>query len=293
MPKFRTVAPGLVAAALFASGCSINLNAEQWVGREDKTFAVSGKPELTLKTFDGPIEVTTWDKASVGLTIERRAGTQADAEALKVTSSQDGNRIVVEAIQPPREVQVGMHVGRSVRFIVSVPKNTDLVARTGDGSITINAVHGRLDLNSGDGSITGTGLDGQVTAHTGDGSISLDGVTGRVSVDTGDGSVRVAGSPSVLKAHTGDGSVTLSLNPGTAITEDWEITTGDGGVKLELPASTNAQLDASTGDGGISARDFGLEPQGEERNELRGTLGKGGPTLKVRTGDGSITIARR
>ena len=293
MLKFRAVAPALVASAILGSGCSINLSAEHYIGKEEKTFAVTGKPELSLKTFDGAIEVTTWDKPVVGLTIERRAGSQADAEALKVTTSQDGNRIVVEAVQPERALQMGIHVGRSVRFIVSVPKNTDLVARTGDGSIAVTGVHGRLELRSGDGSVTGTGLDGEVAAHTGDGSVALDGVKGKVDVDTGDGSVRIAGAPTALTAHTGDGSVALDLDAGTAIKANWEITTGDGGVRLTLPGTINAELDASTGDGSINASDFGLQTDRDSRNELRGRIGAGGSTLKVRTGDGGITIAKK
>ncbi len=293
MLKFRAVAPGLVAAAFLGSGCSINLSAEHYIGKEDRTFAVTGTPELSLKTFDGSIEVTTWDKPTVGLTIERRAGTQADAEALNVTATQDGNRIVVEAVQPERSVQVGFHVGRSVRFVVSVPKNTNLVARTGDGSIAVTGVHGTLELRSGDGSVTGTSLDGEVVANTGDGSVSLEGVKGRVDVNTGDGSVRIAGAPTSLRAHTGDGSVALNLETGTAIKENWDITTGDGSVSVELPGSINAELDASTGDGTINAGDFGLHADGESKRELRGRLGSGGPTLKVRTGDGGITIAKR
>ena len=217
MLKFRAVAPALVASAILGSGCSINLSAEHYIGKEEKTFAVTGKPELSLKTFDGSIEVTTWDKSVVGVTIERRAGSQSEAEALKVTSSQDGNRIMVEAVQPERTMQVGIHVGRSVRFVVSVPKNTDLVARTGDGSITVTGVHGRLELRSGDGSVTGTGLDGEVVADTGDGSVALEGVKGKVDVNTGDGSVRIAGTPTTLRAHTGDGSVALDLESGTTI----------------------------------------------------------------------------
>ena len=292
MSKLRVVA-ALAAAAVVGSGCSINLSAEHWVGKEEKTFTVTGRPELSLKTFDGSIEVTTWDKPVVGLTIERKAGSQAEGEALKVTTAQDGNRITAEALQPERTVQVGIHVGRSVRFVVSVPKEADIVARSGDGAISVTGVRGRLELRSGDGSVSGTGLDGDVVAHTGDGSISLEGVTGRVDANTGDGSVRIAGAPTALKAHTGDGSVSLTLDAGTAISEDWEITTGDGGVRLQLPAGVNAQLDASTGDGGISAEDFGLAPDRDSRNELRGTLGSGGARLKVRTGDGSIVIAKK
>jgi DUF4097 and DUF4098 domain-containing protein YvlB len=292
MVKLRVLASAAVLA-LGASACSINLSAEQWVGTEKKSFPVTGKAEVNLKTFDGSIEVTTWDRPEVGLVIERKAGSQAEGEALKVTSTQDGNRITVEAVKPEREVQVGYHVGRSVKFIVNVPRTTDLVARTGDGSITVADVSGRLELRSGDGSIKGTGLGGEVSANTGDGSITLEGVKGVVDVNTGDGSVHVAGAPTALKAHTGDGSVTLDVDAGASLTRDWEITTGDGGVKISLPSSVNADLDASTGDGGISAADFGLETSADNRDQLSGRLGSGGPKLKVRTGDGSITVAKK
>jgi DUF4097 and DUF4098 domain-containing protein YvlB len=292
MVKLRVLASAAVLA-LGASACSINLSAEQWVGTEKKTFAVTGKPDINLKTFDGSIEVTSWDRPEVGLVIERRAGSQAEGESLKVTTAQDGNRITVEAIQPERQVQVGIHVGRSVKFIVSVPRQADLVARSGDGSITVSDVAGRLELRSGDGSIKGSGLSGEVTANTGDGSVTLQSVKGAVDVNTGDGSVLVAGAPSALKAHTGDGSVTLDVDAGASLSNDWEITTGDGSVKVSLPATVNADLDASTGDGGISASDFGLVTSADNRDQLTGKLGTGGPKLKVRTGDGSITVAKK
>lgn len=292
MAHLRALAP-VFALAILGAGCSINLNAEQWVGTEEKTFAVDGRAELTLKTFDGSIEVRAWDRPEVALTIERRAGSKAEGEALEVKTSQEGNRIVVEAIQPPREVQVGFHVGRGVRLIASVPKTTDLLARSGDGSVTVSGIHGRLELRSGDGSIKGTGLDGAVTAHTGDGSVTLEGVRGALDVHTGDGSVKVSGAPTVVRANTGDGSVTLDLDGEVVAADDWEITTGDGGVKVTLPASFNAELDASTGDGAVDASDFGLEAEGESRRAVRGRLGTGGKTFKVRTGDGSIAVAKK
>ena len=283
-----------LTAVLFGSACSINVNAEPFVATDQKSFSVTGTPEVSLKTFDGSIEVTAWDKPEVGLTIERRAGSQAEADALVVNTSQDGNRIVVEAVQPERDKQVGFHIGqgRSVRFVVSVPKQTDLVARSGDGSIAATGVQGRVELRSGDGSVRGADLDGDIIVHTGDGSIALDNTAGRLDLSTGDGSVRVQGAPTLVKAHTGDGSVALDVTAGASIGEDWEITTGDGGVRLSLPPTINAELDASTGDGSISAGDFGLETTADARHELRGRIGDGGPLLKVRTGDGSITVAK-
>jgi hypothetical protein len=79
------------------------------------------------------------------------------------------------------------------------------------------------------------------------------------------------------------------------MSEDWEITTGDGGVTLYLPGEFNAELDAHTGDGSIR-NDLAIEKSVESpergRRSLRGRLGDGGKRLRIRTGDGSIRIRR-
>jgi len=295
----RTIRSGAAILALAVAGstaCSINLNAEQYVNKQHKTFAVTGKADVELKTFDGSIEVTSWDKPEVAVTIERRADTQAEAEALKVTAEQSGNRVVIHAVKPERsesQVQVGFHHGRSVRFVVSVPRTTDLNATSGDGSISVSGITGRVDARSGDGSIATSDISGDVGLDTGDGSISADNVTGDLKINTGDGSVSVKGQPRGLIAHTGDGSVSVDVTSATTAAGDWELTTGDGGIHVTLPANFNAQLDAHTGDGGIDANDFGLRATGEDRNDLRGAIGSGGPTLRLRTGDGGITLSKR
>ncbi len=296
----RTIRSGAALLALAVAGstaCSINLNAEQYVNKEHKTFAVTGKADVELKTFDGSIEVTSWDKPEVSITIERRADTQAEAEALKVTAEQTGSRIVVEAVKPEgrdSQVQVGFHHGRSVRFVVNVPRTTDLNATSGDGSISVSGIDGRVEARSGDGSIATTDIKGDVGLDTGDGSISADNISGNLKINTGDGSVSVKGQPRGLVAHTGDGSVSVDVTSSSAApVADWELTTGDGGIHVTLPANFNAQVDAHTGDGGIDANDFGLRPTGEDRNDLRGSIGSGGPTIRLRTGDGGITLSKR
>jgi DUF4097 and DUF4098 domain-containing protein YvlB len=295
----RTIRSGAVILALAVAGstaCSINLNAEQYVNKEHKTFAVSGQADVELKTFDGSIEVTSWDKPEVALTIERRADSQAEAEALKVTAEQKGNRIVIHAVKPERhesEVHVGFHRGRSVRFVVSVPRTTDLNATSGDGSISVTGITGRVTARSGDGSITTSDLKGDVGLETGDGSVTAENVAGNLKINSGDGSVTVRGQPRGLIAHTGDGSVNVDVMSSAAPTGDWELTTGDGGIHVTLPANFSAQVDAHTGDGGIDANDFGLRASGEDRNDLRGAIGSGGPTIRLRTGDGGITLSKR
>jgi DUF4097 and DUF4098 domain-containing protein YvlB len=290
-PRFALLA----LAACVSTACSIDLDAAQYTAKEEKSFTVTGKAEISLKTFDGSIAVMAWDKSQVALTIERHAGSQAEAEALKVKTEQDGNRIIIEAVKPEGSdgVHVGWHAGRSVSFVLHVPKQTDLTASSGDGSIDATGVTGTVQLRSGDGSIKAADLVGDVTVHTGDGSIDAQNVTGALDVSTGDGSVSISGAPKALKARTGDGAVNLKVASVGSPSEDWDISTGDGSVTVNLPTGFNAQLDAHTGDGSISADDFGLRPTGEDKNNLQGTLGSGGRTLRIRSGDGSIHVGKQ
>jgi DUF4097 and DUF4098 domain-containing protein YvlB len=294
----RTIRSGVMLglAVIGSAACSIDLNAEQYVKKEQKTFTVSGQADVDLKTFDGSIEVTSWDKPEVAVTIERRADSQAEAEALKVTAEQNGNRIVVHAVKPEgREssVHIGFHQGRSVRFVVTLPRTSDLNATSGDGSISVTGITGRVTARSGDGSISTSDIKGDVGLDTGDGSVTAENVSGSLKINSGDGSVTVRGQPQGLIAHTGDGSVNIDVTSATTAASDWELTTGDGGIHVTLPAGFNAQVDAHTGDGGIDAHDFGLRATGEDRNDLRGSIGSGGPTIRLRTGDGGITLSKR
>jgi hypothetical protein len=104
--------------------------------------------------------------------------------------------------------------------------------------------------------------------------------------------VNVTGKLTAVRLHTGDGSIVYRAQAGTAMAEDWEITTGDGGVSVYLPSDFGAELDAHTGDGTIR-NDLGLESgdRGEvSRRTVKGRIGAGGRQLRIRTGDGSINL---
>ena len=68
---------------------------------------------------------------------------------------------------------------------------------------------------------------------------------------TGDGRVRVSGKLTAVRARSGDGSIAIEARPGSATEADWDITSGDGAVTLQLPDDFNADLDAHTGDGSV------------------------------------------
>jgi Toastrack DUF4097 len=298
----------LVAAAVVLAGCEVNLNTEGLSAREVKTFKVTGQPEVVLDTFDGSIELHSWDRNEIEVEVEKRAMEQTLLDEIKIDAQQEGDKIVVRVTGPRAErhgVTIGMHISPTARLRVAVPKNANINAVSGDGSIKAEAIEGKIVLRTSDGSIVGTRLGGDIQMRSGDGSIRIDNATGKLDLETDDGSVGVEARPSVLHLRTGDGSVRVTLEPDTVMTDNWDITTSDGTVVVTLPGLFSAEIDAETSDGAVRTNhpllddDRGESREGEGRDErrerrrtLRSKLGDGGKILKIRSGDGTIRIDR-
>jgi DUF4097 and DUF4098 domain-containing protein YvlB len=288
----------LGSAALIASclcgACTVRLDSQSQIVREERRFTVKGTPAVHATTFDGSIQIQTWDKPEVLIEIEKRGPTREAVEGLEVKSSQDGDTIEVEVPKPRNRSfgVIGMGSSPTARLTVWVPKRADVRARSGDGSIVVEGVNGRIEIHTGDGSIRASDIAGDMALSTGDGSVTVDGAEGRLTLETGDGGVNVSGKLTGLRLHTGDGSIVYRAQPGTAMGEDWDITTGDGGVSVYLPSDFGAELDAHTGDGTIR-NDLDVASSGSaevSRRTVRGRLGGGGRQLRIRTGDGSIRL---
>src|SRR5436305_3563684 len=142
--RLQFAAAGL--AALLTTGCGdIIIGAElgKYVEREEKHFSTSGKADVTLGTFDGSIEVRPWDKPDVQVIIEKRARDKAAADEIDIRSEQNGDHIVVEVKASKRDhrgMNFGWHLSRSAKLIVSMPASSNLVARSGDGSIDVERI---------------------------------------------------------------------------------------------------------------------------------------------------------
>jgi hypothetical protein len=268
-----------LSIALSSAGCVINIDGDAVLVRDEKRYSVGVNPDLTLETFDGSVKVQSWDRAEVLVEIEKRGPDREMAAAIEVTATQNGDRIELRAHQPKGSrdfVGIGNVQSASVSFTVSVPRTLTITAHTGDGSVSLDNVGGTINLRSGDGSIRATSVAGDIAARTEDGSI------------------HVEGAIAALRAETGDGSVVVEAAEGTAMKGDWDISTGDGSIVFRVPATFNADIDASSRDGSVRGELSGLEHQRDgDRESLKGRLGSGGHRVTLRSGDGSIRVVNR
>ncbi len=241
-----------------------NANADQW----SHHWAVGQSPELHISAGDAAVVVEADNTSGIEATLTTR-GWSIGGSGVQVSEHQDGNRVDIDIKVPPIHLNFG---NRSIRLEVRVPRELTGDIHTGDGSIRLAGLHGSIRADTGDGSIQGEDLDGTLDVHS------------------GDGSVHVGGRFDNVQLRTNDGAVELNARRGSKMRSDWRVQTGDGSVHITLPSDLAADLELHTGDGHIQS-DLPLTISGfQSGRDIHGKLNGGGPSLTVRTGDGSITV---
>jgi putative adhesin len=130
----------------------------------------------------------------------------------------------------------------------------------------------------------------KIETSTVNGGIDVDGATSTVNARTVNGSIEARSSGGAVQAHTTNGSITVRAASLDA--DHTEYTTTNGMITLELGSSVNADIDMRTVNGRITS-DFPLTVEGSfTPRRLRGTLGKGGPSLRLSTVNGSIRLRK-
>jgi len=179
--------------------------------------------------------------------------------------------------------------GVGLRAEVTVPRTYDLDLRTGDGDIRIGSFEGRLTAHSGDGDIAIRSIRGpEIELRTGDGDVTAESLSGDdIRLSTGDGDLRLQRVAGPVSATSGDGDISLEIERFEGVS----VRTGDGDVWLEVDASIAADVDIAGDDLSLGR---GLAVSGRVREgRIVGELNGGGPELKIRTGDGDVTVRTR
>jgi len=241
-------------------------------GDWSKDFTINGTADLRVEVDDGRVTLTGSDAKRIEVRVTA-TGWQIGPDGVQVLDRQAGDRVELD-VRVPHHMGLFSMGNRSIRVEIRVPNGALANVHTHDGSITVEGLRGALKVKTGDGHIEATRVDGTLDASTGDGSI------------------RVRGRLDALALRSGDGSIEAELNSGSKMSSAWDIGTGDGHVTLHLPKDFAADLDAHTGDGGVEVN-FPITTSGTvSGHDLHGKIGNGGPTLKIRSGDGSIRVVR-
>ncbi len=156
-----------------------------------------------------------------------------------------------------------------VDFVITVPRSYAVRSKTMNGDISAEMVRA-ADI---------VALNGEVSAQQ----------TESVRARTTNGSVRAESVSGPVDLATINGNVTCAIVGAVGATE---IRTTNGSVTLAIPSQANAELVLANVNGGISTSipDTEFRRLTKERRSLRGTLGSGGPIVRIATVNGSINV---
>ena len=259
----------------------------------DQSWDVTGRPEVHVVAEDAHVRIHAGPTGHVRAHVEfelKRWGVLFGSSEPVVVFERKGDEIWVRLHDPKC---IGVIGGMDERIVadVTVPDDVSLAVRTGDGAVDCEPLSGRFTFEAGDGAVRAHGLKGDVEVSTGDGRVVLDDIDGRLRAHTQDGHLSAAGRFDALDLGTGDGRLDAFAGSGSRVETPWSFETGDGSVSLRIPHDLAALLDARTRDGHINV-ELPIELRGRMvHRELVGELNGGGPSLRVRTGDGSITLS--
>lgn len=213
----------------------------------------------------GVLDVTDNPNGSISITATNRKDIAIRARVVATDRSE------TDAAALGREVKVTAENGR----VRAEGPNTSGNRRSWWVSYRIEVPMSQdLELSTSNGSVSVAGVNGRIRAESSNGSLSFVDVGGDVAASTSNGSVHAA-----LGGSTWNGS-------------GLELTTSNGSVRVDMPEKYNARLIAGTSNGSLSV-DMPITVQGRISRELDTTLGSGGPTIRVKSSNGSVRIGRR
>jgi DUF4097 and DUF4098 domain-containing protein YvlB len=272
--------------------------ASEATGSFSRNLTVSGNPQVEIQTGAGNITVRTGggDRVSIECRIKAndnwgggwfgsgsRLSPEERVKRLEANPpiEQNGNTIVIGKIEDEE-----LRNNVSISYEVTVPSSTRLESRTGSGSQRIEDIHGPVRASTGSGTIEIGKIGDQVDAQSGSGHIEIGGADGEVTARTGSGHITLHNIKAGLRASTGSGGIDVD---GDA-RNDWDLHTGSGGIDVRTPSSAGFRIDAESGSGGVTIN-RPITMQGNfSRRHIEGTVGNGGPTMRLRTGSGGIRV---
>ncbi len=262
---------------LFIFSISLSLFGGLLAGEVEETFKknipVESTTRLMVENRNGSIEISTWNKAEVGITAYKKVRAPHEEDALKLLESleidisvhKDHIEVITE-YPHSRDRRGGdggffgwlmgesSSISYSVSYEIKVPDKFDLDISSTNGRLEVDGSEGKIRLNTTNGKIIGNDISGSA------------------------------------KCSTTNGSINVSFRE-AAQEDEMSFTSTNGSIKLYLPADIKAEIKAKTTNGSVKCDLPTTEKYGRSKKQLDAEINGGGDLyIYLKTTNGSIKI---
>ena len=295
----------------------------------DRTLDVMPGATLDVTTVRGKVFVQVHEARQIRIegtvTVRPSAGFTTAGDPLVIARRvADRPRIEVAGnvvrLRPPAEVDAQRTV--TVSYDVWVPRDTTVVVKSDSGEAEVDGVAGPVSIDTDSSAITLSRVAGRADVKTGSGAVTVDRASGGLSVVTESSQMTLRALSGPLEARTQSGAVRASFaGAGSADVETgssaiqldglsgrltvrtqsgrvdvrgaptaaWDVTTGSSLIEASFEPSAKFTLDATSRSSSVKVT--GVAVDGVAAKErVSGTVGGGGPTVRLASRSGQIHI---
>jgi DUF4097 and DUF4098 domain-containing protein YvlB len=172
--------------------------------------------------------------------------------------------------------------------ISDVTGTLDFDVRLFTGDVQLSRLGGAFHVRSLTFDLQSAKLAGEISLHHGD--LRGNSVSGPLTLTTHSNEVRLEDVSGDVHVENRNGLIELHAKEPLG---NIDLSNVNSGVELELPKNAAFALDAESRDGNIDVSDFPLSVDNNRRDSTaKGTVGKGGPDIRLRTTRGTIQIRK-
>jgi hypothetical protein len=250
--------------------------------RFDLDLQVPRKAALTIATRRGSLSVSQRE-GNVDLTTDRG---NLSAENIKGTALLHVRRGSVNVKDVTGNVQVDGAVEDGTISDVSGTLDFDAGFT---GNVQLSHIKQRLHFKSVRTDLQLAKLDGEI--NMGHGDLRASSVTGPVKLSTRSNEVHFEDVSGQVEVDNRNGLV--EIRP-IAPMGNIDVNNERGGIQLDLPEEASFKLDAQSRNGNIDVSDFSVNVDNRSQDATaHGSVGKGGPDIRLRSDRGTIQIRKQ
>lgn len=298
----------------------------------EKTESLVRDGKVEIRNLSGNVEVKTWNRNEVKIDAQKisRASSmnkaKENAAKVQIEVRREDGVLEIETKYPRPSIR---NLNVSVNYIVTIPSQAAVDARTASGDVTLASIGGKAAAETKSGDVTVMGAKNGAKAETMSGDVKVvdiengvlcktasgtveaknisgnadlncvsgnvigEKIRGDVEADTVSGSVKLMdiSGADVVKGKTMSGSTIYmgEINPNGR----YSLSAHSGRVEMTIPSNSAFDLEASTFSGVVKS-EFDIMVSGRlSKKKISGSVNGGGADVSLKTFSGNIYLKKK
>jgi hypothetical protein len=263
-----------------------------WSDRAEReeSFELPSPASAKVKVFNsnGRTRIIGEERSDIAVRARKIARAESDAAAqklldqIRINTSETGDVLEIDVEIPRRWNRHG-----NVHLEVRLPRDHRISVRSSNGKLCVDGMRCAVRARSSNGPIKLNDVIGDIEIHTSNAKVACGCTRGRLLARSSNGKIELENHCGSVDASTSNGVIHARLDEVGEL--GVSLATSNGRIVLVLPEKVDADMDMRV-DNGIIRNDRELGAQSGTNGRIRGTLGRGGSLIKLRTSNGSISI---